>query len=252
VLGAVGFFFGWVSIAPAATTNVALTVSIPVGRPNSLRAPRGADERGERRLRLARYGAQLVDAVISAVGYHAYARCLSCLAYPGGGPLGARAVSMADFNGNLPAEGDPLVRPMAGGGILSLALGGLVYDLLDARIERHWSIAQRESADLAEIGAHAWGVSTWVPEVRNLHRAAAIAAACGAQWRARQYGQAFSEGCVSEFYRPAPGGPGVPVPSATLLVCAPAKFARGTVLFATAAGNVAASGTPCPQLAAPF
>jgi hypothetical protein len=131
------------SLSPALSASAAPTefhVSIPLqfgghgaGEPERPATP--AQIRAEKRLRLARYGLQLADAIVSAIGYRAYARCLSCLAYPGGGPLGSRPVSVANLSGDRPAESDPLIVPFSRGGIGSLALGALAYDLIDARIE---------------------------------------------------------------------------------------------------------------------
>ncbi len=211
-----------------------------------------AEMKMENRLRLARYGFQLADAIVSAIGYKAYARCLSCLAYPGGGPLGSAPLSVANLSGDRPAESDPLIQPFSRGGIVSLALGALAYDVADDRIERHWSIKRRATADAAEIGAHMWGISTWFGELKSIHRDTAIATACGAQWRAREFGAAFSDGCVNEYYRagPLPAQPAAGAP--VTAVCAPAQFKAGTYLFATPDDYVIASGVPCANLHSPF
>lgn len=241
--------------AVAAPTVIWVTIPLSFGGQRATapaRLPSAADVRAERRLRLVRYGLQFADAVVSAIGYHAYARCLSCLAYPGGGPRGGAPVGVADFNGGRPAEVDPLVQPFSRGGFLSLAVGTLAYDVADARIERHWAIAHRMSADVAEIGAHAWGISTWLPEIKRVHQDAAIAAACGAQWQAQRYGEAFSDGCVNTYYRagsaPAPGLPAAGV----VVICAPAQFKSGMFLFAAPAGNFVASGAACSNVRSPF
>jgi len=258
IIAAVGFAIGAVVCAlpsVAAPTSFSITIPLMIGghpvqaRPHPATA---ADVRAERRLRLARYGIQLADAIVSAIGYHAYQRCLSCLAYPGGGPLGSSLFSVANLAGDRPAEVNPLIQPFSHGGFAALALGALGYDAIDARIERHWSIERREVADIAEIGAHAWGISTWLPEIKNIHRDAAIAAACGAQWQAKRYGEAFSDGCVNEYYRPS----GMPLPtlpaSDVIVVCAPARFKAGTNLFETAHDAIIASGTPCSGVNSPF
>lgn len=240
--------------ANAQPTVISLTIPLSFG---SRRAPdvlpaSPADVRAERRLRLVRYGLQFADAVVSAIGYRAYARCLSCLAYPGGGPRGGAPVNVADFSGGRPAEVDPLVQPFSRGGFLSLAVGTLAYDLADARIERHWAIGRRVSADVAEIGGHVWGISTWLPEITRIHRDAAIAAACGAQWQAKSYGEAFSDGCVNTYYRagsdPVPGLPAASVE----VICAPVQFKPGTFLFAAPGGDFVASGTACTNVRSPF
>jgi hypothetical protein len=241
--------------AVAAPTVISVTIPLSFGGhrgPAATRPVSPAEVRAEQRLRLMRYGLQLADAVISAIGYHAYARCLSCLAYPGGGPRGGAPLSVADFNGGRPAEVDPLVQPFSRGGFLSLAVGTVAYDVVDARIEQHWPTERREWADLAEIGAHAWGISTWLPELKRIHRDAAIAAACGAQWQAEHYGEAFSDGCVNTYYRagsdPAPSLPGAGV----VMICAPAQFKPGTFLFAAPGGDFVASGTACSNVRPPF
>jgi hypothetical protein len=242
---------------PAAAAPTAFRIAIPFhfgGSPAGEREPLAtpAQITAEKRLRLARYGFQIADAIVSAIGYKAYARCLSCLAYPGGGPLGSAPLSVASVSGDRPAESDPLIQPFSHGGIASLALGALAYDLIDARIEQHWSVERRATADLLEIGAHAWGISTWLAELKNIHRDTAIAAACGAQWQAKNYGEAFSDGCVNQYYRAgplqAPAAPGASV----IAVCAPAQFKPGTYLFATPGDYIVASGAPCENLRSPF
>jgi len=242
---------------PATAAPTAFNVTFPlrfgghrVHEPE--RIPTAVEVRTERRLRLARYGLQIADAIISAIGYRAYAKCLSCLAYPGGGPLGSAPFSVAGLSGNRPAEVNPLIQPFSRGGIASLALGTFAYDIVDARIERHWSNERRESADIAEIGAHAWGISTWLPEIKNIHRDAAIAARCGAQWQAKRYGEAFSDGCVNAYYRPGPGPAGSPPAANVIVVCAPVRFKRGTYLFTTPSDYIVASGTPCTDVNSPF
>lgn len=244
-----------VTPAPAVSAPTSFRVTIPLRfgghRDEPARMPSAAELRTERRLRFVRYGFQIADAIVSAIGYHSYQKCLSCLAFPGGGPRGSAAFSAANINGGRPAEVDPLIQPLSGGGFASLALGTLAYDVVDTRIEHHWSVQHREAADIAEIGAHAWGIATWVPEIANMHRDAAIAASCGAQWQAKAFGQAFSDGCVNRFYRSgaAPSAPLGPV--STLVVCAPARFKRGTFLFATPGDNIIASGVPCLDSGAP-
>jgi hypothetical protein len=242
---------------PAAAAPTALRIAIPLhfgghATNEASRLPTADEIRAEKRLRLTRYGLQLADAIVSAIGYRAYARCLSCLAYPGGGPLGSAPVSMADFNADRPAEADPLIQPFSRGGMMSLALGALAYDFADARIEKHWPVERRAAADLVEIGAHAWGISTWVSELKSIHRDIAIASACGAQWQAKAYGQAFSDGCVNQYYRAgspvAPSAPGTPV----VAICAPAQFKPGAYLFATRGDYFIAAGTPCDALRSPF
>jgi len=242
---------------PAAAAPTAFRIMVPLhfgghatNEPSQFAT--AAEIRAEKRLRMTRYGLQLVDAVVSAIGYRAYARCLSCLAYPGGGPLGSAPVSVANLNGDRPAESDPLIQPFSRGGMMPLALGALAYDFVDARIEKRWSVRRRATADVAEIGAHAWGISTWVSELKSIHRDTVIASACGAQWQAKAYGPAFSDGCVNQFYRAgspvAPSAPGTPV----VAVCAPAQFKPGAYLFATPGGYFIATGTPCDNLRSPF
>jgi hypothetical protein len=159
---------------------------------------------------------------------------------------------VANLSGDRPAETDPLIAPFSRGGFASLALGTLAYDLVAGRIERRWPVARRTAADLVEIGAHVWGISTWLPELRTIRRDTAAAAACGAQWQAKSYGEAFSDGCVNQFYRAgrpsAPLAPGVTV----IAVCAPAQFAAGTDLFATPGESIVANGSPCQNLRSPF
>jgi hypothetical protein len=242
---------------PAAAAPTVFRIAVPLhfgGRatnePSQL--PTAAEIRAEKRLRITRYSLQLVDAIVSAIGYHAYARCLSCLAYPGGGPLGTVPVSVADSNADKPAESDPLIQPFSRGGMMPLALGALAYDFVDARIEKRWSVQRRATADVMEIGAHAWGISSWVSELKSIHRDTGIASACGAQWQAKAYGQAFSDGCVNQYYRAgspvAPSAPGTPV----IAVCAPAQFKPGAYLFATPGDYFIATGTPCDNLRSPF
>ena len=241
--------------AVAAPTALSVTFPLRFGGPRveePARPPTAGEIRIERRLRLIRYGLQLADAIVSAIGYHAYTKCLSCLAYPGGGPAGSTALSVANLSRNRPAEVDPLIQPFSRGGIASLALGAFAYDVVDARIEKRWSTQHREAADIAEIGAHAWGISTWLPEIGTIHRDAAAAAACGAQWRAKEYGQAFSDGCVNEYFRPGGAAAIAPLPATgVLFVCAPARFKHGTYLFATAGDDILASGEPCPGVGFP-
>jgi hypothetical protein len=242
---------------PSDAAPTAFRIAIPLhfgghAANEPVRLPTAAEIRTEKRLRLTRYGLQLADAIISAIGYRAYARCLSCLAYPGGGPLGSAPMSVANLNADRPAEANPLIQPFSGGGILSLALGAAIYDLIDARIEKHWPVERRATADLVEIGAHVWGISTWLPELKNIHRYTAIASACGAQWQAREFGQAFSDGCVNQYYRagprPVPPASGTPV----IAVCAPTQFKPGAYLFATPGDYFVATGTPCNNLRSPF
>lgn len=242
--------FGLGAALPAAADPPALSITIPLyfgghRAPAARPAPTAAEIRAERRLRYARYGMQVADAIVSAIGYHAYARCLSCLAYPGGGPLGSRPVTVADFNGNRPAESDPLVQPFSRGGFFSLSLGTLAYDLIDARVEKRWPVERRAAADLTEIGAHAWGISTWVPEITAIRRESAVAAACGAQWQARRYGEAFTDGCVNTYYRAGTQTPATTPGSGIMMVCAPSRFKRGTYLFAADGDAIVASGTAC-------
>jgi hypothetical protein len=258
IIAAVGFavFLRASTPAHAAPTAFNITVPLTFGQHRareSEQLTRPSDVRAERRLRLLRYAFQIADAVVSAIGYHAYAKCLSCLAYPGGGPMGSTSFTVANLAGNRPAEVDPLVQPLSHGGVPSLALGALAFDVIDARIERHWSVERREAADLAEIGAHAWGITSWLPEIKNIHRDTAIAAACGAQWRAKNYGEAFSDGCVNEYYRSS--GNAAPHHSSpqVMTVCAPARFAPGAYLVQTSTTYVVASGTPCgDNLSSPF
>jgi hypothetical protein len=246
----------YVSLACAAPTSFTISIPFHFGghrghEPEHVAT--ASEVRAERRLRLMRYGSQLADTIVSAIGYHAYARCLSCLAFPGGGPRGSAPVSIATLEGNRPAEADPLIQPFSRGGFFSLALGALAYDAIDTHIERRWTVTRRAATDLAEIGAHAWGISTWLPELKNINRSAAVAAACGAQWEAKQYGEAFSEGCVNAYYRPgaAPAAGTLPA-SAVDYVCAPARFKRGTYLFATPSDYIASSGVPCADGFSPF
>src|SRR5450755_842613 len=101
---------------PAAAAPTAFRIAIPFhfgGSPAGEREPLAtpAQITAEKRLRLARYGLQIADAIVSAIGYKAYARCLSCLAYPGGGPLGSAPLSVASVSGDRPAESDPLIQP---------------------------------------------------------------------------------------------------------------------------------------------
>lgn len=241
--------------AVAAPTELSITLPLHFGGHTPTepeRLPTVAEIRTEHRLRFIRYGLQLADAIVSAIGYRAYARCLSCLAYPGGGPLGGAPVSVADLSGNRPAESDPIVAPFSRGGITTLALGTLAYDFVDARIEKHWPVERRATADLVEIGAHAWGISTWLPELKTIHRDTAIASACGAQWQAKAFGQAFSDGCVNAYYRagaqPVPPAAGTPV----IAVCAPAQFKPGAYLFATTGEYFVGTGAPCTNLRSPF
>jgi hypothetical protein len=105
---------------------------------------------------------------------------------------------------------------------------------------------------LLEIGAHVWGISTWMPELKGIGRATAIATACGAQWQTKSYGEAFSDGCVNRYYRAgapyaSPAG-GTPVN----VICAPAQFKPGAYLFATPGHYFIASGTPCANRDSPF
>jgi hypothetical protein len=241
---------GLAPASPAAADPPALSITIPLyfgghRAPAAQPAATAADIRAERRLRYARYGMQLADAIVSAIGYHAYARCLSCLAYPGGGPFGSRPVTVADFNANRPAESDPLIQPFSRGGFLSLSLGTLAYDLIDARVEKHWPVERRASADLAEIGAHAWGISTWVPEITAIGHESAVAAACGAQWQAKRFGEAFTDGCVNAYYRAGTAAPGTTLGRGIIIVCAPSRFKRGTYLFAAGGDAIVASGSAC-------
>jgi hypothetical protein len=245
------------AMRPAVAAPTAFRISFPLnfgGHGSREPAPLAttAEIRAEKRLRLARYGFQIADAIISAIGYRAYAKCLSCLAYPGGGPLGSASVSVANFSGNRAAEADPLIQPFSNGGFLSLALGAMAYDFVDAHIEKRWSTERRATADLVEIGAHVWGIATWLPELKTIHRDTTAAAACGAQWQAKNYGAAFSDGCVNQFYRPGstnvPAAPGVPV----VVVCAPPQFKPGAYLFATPGDYVVASGSPCAGVRSPF
>jgi hypothetical protein len=259
-LTAIAVFGAALSLAPAvpaAAAPTAFRITLPLHfgghAPNERsKLPTAAEIRAEKQLRITRYGLQLVDAIVSAIGYQAYARCLSCLAYPGGGPLGSAPVSMANLFGDRPAESDPLVQPFSRGGAMPLALGALAYDLVDARIEKRWSVQRRATADVVEIGAHAWGISTWVSELKSIHRDTVIASACGAQWQAKAYGQAFSDGCVNQYYRAgspvAPSAPGTPV----IAVCAPAQFKLGAYLFATPGDYFIATGTPCDNFRSPF
>jgi hypothetical protein len=245
-----------VSQAFAAPTSVSITIPLTFGGHRAHEPQRfttAGEIRTERRLRYARYGLQLADAIVSAIGYHAYARCLSCFAYPGGGPRGGVPVSIATFEGGRPAEADPLIEPFSRGGFGSLVVAALAYDALDARVEGRWSVARRTSADLAEIGAHVWGISTWLPEIKNIDRSTAIAQACGAEWQAKRYGEAFSNGCVNAYYRPGapPSGSSLPA-GAVNFVCAPAQFKRGTYLFATQADYIVSSGVPCTDVFSPF
>ncbi|MEO6990859.1 MAG: hypothetical protein ABI346_05720 [Candidatus Baltobacteraceae bacterium] len=115
--------------------------------------------RFERRLRVVRLVAQIVDGLVSSAGYSRYARtCLSCIAFPRP-PVngGLRRTSALRF----PAEADPVVQPISHGGFAMLALGALAYDLIDARVERHWSPRARIAADAGEIALHAYGVASW-------------------------------------------------------------------------------------------
>jgi hypothetical protein len=131
-------------------------------------------------------------------------------------------------------------------------LGTLAYDIVDARIEQRWSTPQRAAADIAEMVGHAWGILTWLPEIKAIHRNIAAASACGAQWQAKSYGEAFSDGCVNEYYRAGPM-PALPFPpSSVIAVCAPARFTTGTYLFTTTNDYIVASGTPCPNVRSPF
>jgi hypothetical protein len=258
ILGASAIFVAGVSAtspAIAAPTQVSISIPLRFGEPGvheSRRTATAAEARAERRLRIVRYGLQLADAVISAIGYRAYGRCLSCLAYPGGGPNGSSALSIGTLNGNRPAETDPLVQPFSRGGFPALALSAFAFDVVDAHIERRWSIQRRTAVDLAEIGGHVWGISTWLPEIKAIDRATAIASACGAQWQAHRFGEAFSDGCVNAYYRPGAAAPGAPPVTTVLYVCAPARFTRGTYLFSTAKDDVVASGVPCPESSSPF
>jgi hypothetical protein len=252
---ATALFLSFTTPAVAAPTAFRIVFPLHVGGhriEEPSRLPTAAEIRAEKRLRLTRYGLQLADAIVSAIGYRAYARCLSCLAYPGGGPLGSAPVSAGTLSGDRPAESDPLIQPFSRGGILSLALGTLAYDFADARIEKHWPVERRAAADLIEIGAHAWGISSWIPELKNIHRTTTIAAACGTQWQAKSYGQAFSDGCVNAYYRA--GGPHAQPASGTPVfpVCAPPQFKPGAYLFATPGGYFIATGTPCDNLRSPF
>lgn len=258
IFTAVFIFVLWLAVLlPVGAAPTVITISIPLNfgghtERASERLPSAAEVRAERRLRIARYAFQLADAIISAIGYRAYSKCLSCLAYPGGGPVGSVPMSVADVNGGRRAEVNPLVVPFSNGGIASLALGTLAYDLVDTQIERRWSVERRTAADIAEIGAHVWGISTWLPEIRAIHRNTAIASACGDQWRAKNYGEAFSVGCVNEYYRSGPT-PKVPFNAGNVIsVCAPTRFAHGTYLFTTPNDYIVASGTPCTNLHSPF
>jgi hypothetical protein len=239
----------------AAQTALNITIPLSFGEHHvhePAQAQTAADVRAERRLRMLRYGFQLADAIVSAIGYRAYAKCLSCLAFPGGGPVGSGTFGVRNLTDDRPAEVDPLIQPFSRGGLGTLAIATLAYDIADARVERHWSAQRRSAADLAEIGGHAWGLSTWIPEIKNIHRDERIAAGCGAQWSSKAYGQAFTDGCVNEFYRPS----GSPVAPATakdrMVVCAPARFKNGTYLFSTISAQIFASGSPCPAFASPF
>jgi hypothetical protein len=243
--------------SPARAAPTAISISIPLsfgGHAEHEPAPVASesDVRSERRLRITRYAFQVVDALISAIGYRAYRKCLSCLAFPGGGPVGSGPVSVADYSGNRPAEANPLVAPFSNGGILTLALGTLAFDFADARIERRWSTQRRTAADIAEIGGHLWGIASWLPEIETIHKNIAIASACGAQWRSKNYGEAFSDGCVNEYYRAGPQPASPKVGASVMVVCAPAKFTSGTYLFAAPGNAVVASGKPCTNLTSPF
>jgi hypothetical protein len=65
----------------------------------------------------------LVAAIVSAIGYRAYSKCLSCLAYRGGGPVGSVEMSVASFSDHRPAEANPLVQPFSKGRLRVTWLG---------------------------------------------------------------------------------------------------------------------------------
>lgn len=115
----------------------------------------------ERAAFVERVTAQLVDGIVTAAG------------------LRARSPYVA----NTSYEADPVVRPFSHGGLPTLLVAGIAWDIATGAATRRWSPSERTQLDRADTAMHAWGIGTWLDEdylpLQRFARLARNRTACG-------------------------------------------------------------------------
>lgn len=125
----------------------------------------------ERRAFYIRVGLQIADGIVTSAGlrsnrtiYPDLFRTTACVNPNTACYSNLLATRYHSVDGEFrAAEIDPIVQVFAHGGLRSMLLGGLVFDVASARITKNWSAKAREHLNLGLATTHAAGISTWLP-----------------------------------------------------------------------------------------
>lgn len=142
---------------------------------------------GERRAFYLRIGLQIADGIVTSAGLRSnratYPDLFRSSACMNSNTVCGQGLILSRYRGvgtqAAPAvEIDPFVQVFAHGGLASMLVGGLAFDVASARVSQHWTSSARTSFDLGVASAHVAGISSWLPILANRRATDAAHASC--------------------------------------------------------------------------